>query len=216
MPNRILTQSYPTQPKRLYFDRGDFLLLPRQQIVWVTLAPEDVHRLDPAKHSYFPAVIDTGFSGTFFINGRQVESWPDLRLGSGLLWRKWDLNFGGNFENLYGFPVPLFDGKVWLYREQPPNWNEDQDARVQISGAAIPLAAETGVAVMLQHPSKHITRNPRYRPAFEAVHKILSPDVIDFLRKRPPLPLIGMRLLEENKLQYQLDGNSRQYSIFSA
>ena len=85
-------------------------VLAHQIIVWVGVALP--HERQPLAHApRFPAILDTGFSGTFAISPVQLERWAGLRWNT--------LPFDPTFLMKYfGVDVPHRRANLWLYPNQ--------------------------------------------------------------------------------------------------
>jgi hypothetical protein len=93
-------------------------VLAHQIIVWVGVAQPQERRPSP-NSPRFPAILDTGFSGTFAISPVQLERWADL---------KWNaLPFDPTFRMKYfGVEVPHRRANLWVYPNQY-GWRDEID-----------------------------------------------------------------------------------------
>jgi hypothetical protein len=97
-------------PEKLTISTGQTIAIKSDQvIIWVSITrpglikfPEDALRL--------PAVLDTGFNGTFLISERQLEEWARVK-ATDLTWI--------DLLTADGQPIPLRDADIWIHPNQP-------------------------------------------------------------------------------------------------
>jgi hypothetical protein len=82
---------------------------PHQIILWVSISGPQAPALSPgARH--FPAVLDTGFNGTFLIQERQLIDWAGLSIAQLSV---------VDFLTAEGRRIPLHDADLWIHRSRP-------------------------------------------------------------------------------------------------
>ncbi len=181
---------YDPQGHRIHFDGQDHWILANQLVVWLTLARQPP---DPEDFKCFPAVIDTGYGGTFILNHKHWTNWCRLKAH--------DLVNTGHVENLYGFRVPRFEARLWMHVKQPVALDEDRAVRAQSMRTAVELSVTPGVCIMCD--SEKLVPTPNGMEKQVARHA----------RKNPSIPLIGMALLERNRMQLSVDAVSHTFSL---
>lgn len=97
---------------------GKFVrILPRQIPVRVSLCLSAAHQEMPSALS-FPAILDTGFNGTFAISSYHLRTWARLRAD--------DLGqqrATGNVPLIRGLPAQLREAKIWIRENAPRAWS---------------------------------------------------------------------------------------------
>jgi hypothetical protein len=85
-------------------------IFPYQILIWVSLSPGGVRRLDP-RAARFPAVLDTGFTDSFLIHKQQLRDFAGLQ--------PTQLPAVNEHLRAPGRQIPLHNADVWIHRNQP-------------------------------------------------------------------------------------------------
>ena len=85
-------------------------IFPYQILVWVSLGPRGVRRLDPLTPR-FPAVLDTGFTDSFLIHQQQLRAFASLHAEQLMRFHQ-DLR-------THGRQIPLHVANLWIHPNKP-------------------------------------------------------------------------------------------------
>jgi hypothetical protein len=196
MADILSKEKYTSNGGTLQFDTNSGTSLGRQLIVWITLT-RPAEFLDCDKHRFFPAVLDTGYGGSFWIAANQMIRWAKLNPK--------DLELAQlPYDRLLGHYFPNYVANLWLHVQQPPDL-ADRSNRKQIFDQAIPIE--------LAHYGVTVTRPDHILNEERAKAYGIQATVPDHLKKRPPLPLLGMRLLKLNKMTLLVDAVTQTFSL---
>jgi hypothetical protein len=89
-------------------------LLAGRAIVWVSVTPRNVILL-PSDWPRFPAVVDTGFNGTFLISERELHKRAGVGLDDLILISPTRVGW----RSIRGQVVPPYQATVWIHRNHP-------------------------------------------------------------------------------------------------
>jgi hypothetical protein len=87
-----------------------FRIFPYQILVWVSLGPRGVRRLDPLTPR-FPAVLDTAFTDSFLIHQQQLHDFAGLHAVHFTTFNQ--------FLRTHNRQIPLHVANVWIHRNKP-------------------------------------------------------------------------------------------------
>lgn len=111
MPPILRSLPYFEQTTAVVVDGQPISVVGCQIVAWVAIAQTGLSAPPPARER-FPAIIDTGFSGSFAIGPDQLARW------AGIAWHT--LSVDPTLNLAYrGVPVPHRDADLWLFPNVP-------------------------------------------------------------------------------------------------
>jgi hypothetical protein len=107
-------------------------------------------------------------------------------------------------EYLQNHPVPRFHAQLCLHVEQPPPF-DDAKTRREVFRRAMRLRTEPGVTVILAELPKPLRKLPDFQ--------MVSVQTPDHIVRFASMPLIGMKLLEQNRMHLTVNAVQRTFCL---